>query len=211
MKKTLLAVLVAATPFAAYASPENYTLDPTHTYPHFAVDHLGVSTMWGRFGKTTGKFMLDKVAKKASIELVVETASIDTGDNVRGNRPRARDEHLRTADFFNVQEFPTMTYKSTNVKFAGENPSEIEGQLTLLGVTKPLALKVDRSFVNQIGDGNDRNNEGAASTTTLSSKLERPLQSEWNALQWASLAGSTLVCDHSHHMFVRWQSAGSLG
>ena len=144
MKKILLAALVAATPFAAYASPENYTLDPTHTYPHFAVDHLGVSTMWGRFGKTTGKFMLDKVAKKASIELVVDTASIDTGDNVRGNRPRSRDEHLRAADFFNVQEFPTMTYKSTNVKFAGENPSEIEGQLTLLGVTKPLALKVDR-------------------------------------------------------------------
>ena len=144
MKKILLAALVAATPFAANAAPENFTLDPTHTYPHFAVDHLGVSTMWGRFGKTTGKFMLDKVAKKASIELVVETASIDTGDNVRGNRPRSRDEHLRAADFFNVQEFPTMTYKSTNVKFAGENPSEIEGQLTLLGVTKPLALKVDR-------------------------------------------------------------------
>ena len=72
------------------------------------------------------------------------TASIDTGDNVRGNRPRARDEHLRTADFFNVQEFPTMTFKSTNVKFAGENPSEIDGQLTLVGVTKPLVLKVDR-------------------------------------------------------------------
>ena len=138
MKKILLAALVAATPFAAYASPENYTLDPTHTYPHFAVAHLGVSTMWGRFGKTTGRFMLDKVAKKASIGLVVETASIDTGDNVRGNRPRSRDEHLRAADFFNVQEFPTMTYKSTNVKFAGENPSEIEGQLTLLGVGQRL-------------------------------------------------------------------------
>lgn len=145
MKKTLLCALAAAAlPTAALANPENYTLDPTHTYPHFAVDHLGVSTMWGRFGKTTGKFMLDRAAKKGSIELVVETASIDTGDNVRGNRPRARDEHLRTADFFNVQEFPTMTFKASNVKFAGDNPSEIDGQLTLLGVTKPLVLKVDR-------------------------------------------------------------------
>jgi polyisoprenoid-binding protein YceI len=144
MKRLALCAFAFALPLAAAATPENYTLDPTHTYPHFAVDHLGVSTMWGRFGKTTGKFMIDRAAKKASIELIVETASIDTGDNVRGSRPRARDEHLRQADFFNVQEFPQMTYKSTNVKFAGDNPSEIEGQLTLLGVTKPLALKVDR-------------------------------------------------------------------
>lgn len=144
MKRSTLGALALALPLAALAAPETYTLDPTHTYPHFAVDHLGVSTMWGRFGKTTGKFMIDRAAKKASIELVVETASIDTGDNVRGSRPRARDEHLRTADFFNVQEFPQMTFKSANVKFAGDNPSEIDGQLTLLGVTKPLVLKVDR-------------------------------------------------------------------
>ena len=144
MQKSALIALVVAAPFAATAAPESYTLDPLHTFPHFSVDHLGVSTMWGRFGKTTGKFMIDHAAKKASIELSVETASIDTGDNVRGSRPRARDEHLRTADFFNAQEFPHMTFKSTNVKFAGDNPSEIEGQLTLLGVTKPLALKVDR-------------------------------------------------------------------
>ena len=144
MQKSALIALLVAAPFAATAAPESYTLDPLHTFPHFSVDHLGVSTMWGRFGKTTGKFMIDHAAKKASIELSVETASIDTGDNVRGSRPRARDEHLRTADFFNAQEFPHMTFKSTNVKFAGDNPSEIEGQLTLLGVTKPLALKVDR-------------------------------------------------------------------
>lgn len=144
MQKSALIALVVAAPFAATAAPESYTLDPLHTFPHFSVDHLGVSTMWGRFGKTTGKFTIDHAAKKASIELLVETASVDTGDNVRGSRPRARDEHLRTADFFNAQEFPHMTFKSTNVKFAGDNPSEIEGQLTLLGVTKPLALKVDR-------------------------------------------------------------------
>lgn len=144
MKKSALVALLLALPFAAVAAPENYTLDPLHTYPHFGVDHLGVSTMWGRFGKTTGKFMLDQAAKKGSIELVVDTASIDTGDNVRGSRPRARDEHLRTADFFNVQEFPTMTFKSTNIKFIGENLSELDGQLTLLGVTKPLQLKIDR-------------------------------------------------------------------
>lgn len=144
MKRSVLCAFALAMPLAAVAAPESYTLDPLHTFPHFSVEHLGVSNMWGRFGKTSGKFMLDRAAKKASIELSVETASIDTGDNVRGSRPRARDEHLRTADFFNVQEFPHMTYKSTNVKFAGDNPSEIDGQLTLVGVTRPLTLKVDR-------------------------------------------------------------------
>jgi len=144
MNKIVLCAIAAALPLAAVAAPENYTIDPMHTFPHFSVDHLGVSTIWGRFGKTSGKFTIDHAAKKASLDLSVDTASIDTGDNVRGSRPRARDEHLRTADFFNVQEFPQMTYKSTNVKFSGDNPSEIDGQLTLLGVTKPVVLKVER-------------------------------------------------------------------
>ena len=144
MMKSTLCALAAVLPLAAFAAPENYTLDPLHTFPNFTVEHLGVSTLHGRFGKTSGKFMLDHAAKKASLEISVETASVDTGDSVRGSRPRARDEHLRTADFFNVQEFPQMTFKSTNVKFAGDNPSEIDGQLTLLGVSKPLVLKVDR-------------------------------------------------------------------
>ena len=143
MKKTLLAVALAL-PVVVYAAPESYTLDPTHTYPQFEVDHLGVSTMRGFFRKSTGKFVIDHAAKTGSVEINVETASVDTGDSDKGSRPRARDDHLRTADFFNVAEFPRMTFKSTGVKFAGENPAEIAGQLTLLGVTKPLTLKVDR-------------------------------------------------------------------
>ena len=72
------------------------------------------------------------------------TASVDTGDSERGSRPRTRDEHLRTADFFNVAEFPRMTFKSSGVKFAGDNPAEIAGNLTLMGVTKPVSMKVER-------------------------------------------------------------------
>jgi polyisoprenoid-binding protein YceI len=71
----------------------------------------------------------------------VDTASISTGDNDKGARPRARDEHLRTADFFNVAEFPRMTFQSSGVKFAGDNPAEIAGNLTLLGVTRPVAFQ----------------------------------------------------------------------
>ena len=144
MKKTLLAAALAACPLAAHAQAENYKVDSLHSFPHFGVEHFGVTTMWGRFDKMTGSFSIDRAAKKASVELTIETASVTTGDNDKGTRARSRDEHLRQADFFNVAEFPRMTYKSTNVKFSGDNPSEIEGQLTLMGVTKPVNIKIDK-------------------------------------------------------------------
>ena len=145
MRKPLLAaILLAACPLAAQAQAENYKVDSLHSFPHFGVDHFGVSTIWGRFDKMGGTFSIDRAAKKGSVELTIETASVTTGDNDKGSRPRSRDEHLRQADFFNTAEFPRMTYKSTNVKFSGDNPSEIEGQLTLLGVTKPVNIKIDR-------------------------------------------------------------------
>ena len=143
MKKALIAAAFSL-PFAAFAAPENYTLDPYHTFPHFEVDHLGVSTMRGSFNKSSGKFTIDHAAKTGSVELTVETASVTTGDNDKGSRARARDEHLRTADFFNIAEFPRMTFKSTAVKFAGDNLAEVTGNLTLQGVTKPVTLKVER-------------------------------------------------------------------
>jgi polyisoprenoid-binding protein YceI len=144
MHRIALGALALALPLAAVSAPESYTLDPYHTYPHFAVDHFGVSTMWGRFNKSSGKFTIDRAAKKGSVELTVETASLDTGDNDKGSRPRSRDEHLKSADFFNVAEFPRMTFKAAEVKFDGDNPAEVSGQITLLGVTRPLVLKVER-------------------------------------------------------------------
>lgn len=144
MKKSLLCLALIALPLAAQANPENYSVDSTHSYTYFEVEHLGVSIQRGRFDRTSGKFTLDRTAKAGSVELAVETASVSTGDNVKGSRPRTLDDHLKTADFFNVAEFPRMTFKSTGVKFAGDNPAEITGTLTLLGVTKPLTLKVER-------------------------------------------------------------------
>ena len=144
MMKTILGTILATLPLPATAQVESYTVDSIHSFSHFGVDHLGLSLMWGRFDKMGGKFMLDRAAKKAAVEVAIETASVTTGDTEKGSRPRTRDEHLRTADFFNVAEYPRMTYKSTNVKFSGDNPSEIEGQLTLLGVTKPVTLSIDR-------------------------------------------------------------------
>jgi polyisoprenoid-binding protein YceI len=144
MNRMTLGALALAMPLAVAAAPDSYTLDSTHSFAYFAVDHFGVSTLWGRFDKTTGKFTIDRDAKKASVELTVETASLSTGYDGKGGGARTRDEHLRSADFFNVAEFPRMTFKASDVKFNGDSPAEVNGQLTLLGVTRPLTLKIER-------------------------------------------------------------------
>ena len=149
-KKLITALAVAALPVitlpgTAVAAADSYAIDPYHSFVNFEVDHLGgLSRLRGQFGKSAGKFTLDQAAKTGSLDVTVQTASINTGDNDKGSRPRSRDEHLRTPEFFNVAEFPTMTFKSTKVVFKGDNLASVEGNLTLLGVTKPLTLTVER-------------------------------------------------------------------
>ena len=163
MSKRLALLLFASLPVAALAAPETYTLDPYHTLPYFSVDHLGLSTVIGRFDKTTGKVTLDRAAKTGSVDLAIPTATVTTGDADKGSRPRSRDEHLRTADFFNVAEFPQMTFKSSKVNFTGDNPSSIDGDLTLLGVTKPLTLTIVRFKCNP-ASGNNKERCGGDAT-----------------------------------------------
>jgi polyisoprenoid-binding protein YceI len=146
--KRLVIFTFAAVPLTADAATESYPLDPLHTSVSFAIDHLGLAMIHGRFSKYSGKFTIDRAAKTGGVELVIEMASVDTNDNDKGNRPRSRDEHLRSADFFNAAEFPRMTYKSTSVVFAGDTPTVVEGNLTLLGVTKPVAITVERFKCN---------------------------------------------------------------
>ncbi|TSA10362.1 MAG: polyisoprenoid-binding protein [Betaproteobacteria bacterium] len=143
MFRPAIALLAVTLPLGALAAPETYAIDPIHSYPHWEVNHFGVSNWRGRFEKTAGKFTLDRVAKTASVEITVQTASVSSGDSDKGSRARSLDEHLRTPDFFNVAEYPTMVYKSTNVIFNGDYPGSIEGNLTLLGVTKPMVLRVE--------------------------------------------------------------------
>lgn len=117
-------------------SAASYTIDPAHTYPHFAISHLGFSTMHGRFNKTTGKLDIDLEKKTGAVDITIDAASVDTGF------PK-RDDHLRTPDFFNVAEFPEIKYKSTKVTITGDNAATVEGNLTITGVTKPVTLTVD--------------------------------------------------------------------
>lgn len=142
--KSTLAALALALPLAAAAAPDNYTIDPLHAYPNFWIEHFGLSQMHGRFERMTGKFSIDRAAKTGMVDLTIAAASISTGDGVKGSRPQSRDDHLRNADFFNVAEFPNLTFKSTKVNFSGDLPTSVDGNFTLMGVTKPLTLTFER-------------------------------------------------------------------
>ena len=143
MSRIAISLVATVLPLVAVAAPESFTIDSFHSHPHFQVNHLGFMNMTGRFDKMSGKIVMDATAKTGSVELTIETASVGTGDNDKGSRPRSRDEHLRTPDFFNVAEFPRMTFKGAAARWTGEWPAAIEGQLTLLGVTKPVSLTVE--------------------------------------------------------------------
>ena len=128
---TALVVLIAA---SAYAR-ESYKIDSRHTYPVFEINHLGFSTQRGRFNKASGTIVLDTAERQGSVEVTVETASIDMGLD-------EWDKHMRSDEWFDVEKFPTMSFKSRKLIFEGGRPVAAEGDFTLLGVTKPLRLTI---------------------------------------------------------------------
>ncbi len=129
------AILIGAAIAFPAAAADSYTVDSAHTYPNFEINHLGFSTMHGRFGGTSGKITLDTAAKSGSIDITIDATAIDTGF-------AKRDAHLKSEEFFNVGKFPTLAYKATKLKFNGDKLSGADGELTLLGVTKPVPLVI---------------------------------------------------------------------
>jgi len=135
MKKTL-ATLLLALPVLALAAPATWDVDSAHTTSAFAVRHLVISTVRGEFGKTAGALTYDdKDVARSSVEATIDVTSIDT-------REPKRDEHLKSADFFDSARYPTITFKSTKVEKAGDGKLKVAGNLTLHGVTKPVVLDV---------------------------------------------------------------------
>lgn len=128
----ILASLLAGT---AYAAPVTYTIDSTHTFPSFEIGHMGFSTQRGRFNKTTGTIVLDRAAKKASVDISIDANSISTG-------LEKLEAHLRAEDFFDVAKYPTITFKSTGATFKGDKLATVSGDLSMHGVTKPVTLTV---------------------------------------------------------------------
>ncbi|MDK9714333.1 MAG: YceI family protein [Sulfuritalea sp.] len=135
MKKIALAVLVSTFSAAAFAAPETFNIEPTHTYPRFEYSHFGYSNQQQRFDKTSGKLVIDRAAKTGSVDVTIDATSVNTGYALFN-------QHIQGADFFDTAKHPTITFKSNKVKFEGDKPVAIEGELTIKGVTKPVTLTV---------------------------------------------------------------------
>ena len=137
MRKLQLMLIFIFAPSISFAAQEHFTIDPLHTFPNFTVNHLGFSTMHGRFDKTKGTITMDKEAKTGSVDVVIDASSISTGFN-------KRDDDLLAPGFLDAVEFPDITYKSTSVKLNDDaSGGTVQGNLTIKGVTKPVTLTVD--------------------------------------------------------------------
>ncbi|MBV16546.1 MAG: polyisoprenoid-binding protein [Thalassospira sp.] len=139
VKKAGLALTIAAglsgAAFSAQAA-ESYKLGPSHTSVIFIVNHLGFSNYQGRFGGASGELTIDRDNLAASsAEINIDLTQIDSGFE-------GLDNHMKTADFFDVENHPTATFKSSAIELVGENGAKITGDLTILGQSKPLVLDV---------------------------------------------------------------------
>ena len=134
IKKLLTFALLALASVAA--SAQTYNVEPGHTYPSFEADHMGLSFWRGKFTKTSGKITLDRGSKTGgSVEIAIDASSVDFGH-------AKMNEKARGEEMFNVAKFPTISYKSTALKYDGDKLVGVDGEMTMLGVTKPMPLTI---------------------------------------------------------------------
>ncbi|MFP3943899.1 MAG: YceI family protein [Alphaproteobacteria bacterium] len=148
----------AAIGFAGTAAAQDWTIDESHTHVLFEVSHMGFSTTHGGFREFSGSVDLDEDnPENTKVDVTIDAASIDTWHE-------KRDEHLRNEDFFHVEKFPELTFKSTKVERTGEDTAKMTGDLTILGVTKPVTLDVT---LNKKAPRRDQMVAGFSATGTL--------------------------------------------
>ncbi|HEX8012199.1 MAG TPA: YceI family protein [Casimicrobiaceae bacterium] len=143
----------------ATAEEETYTIDPRHSQPYYEVRHLGFSQQRGTFLKLSGTITLDRVAKTGTVNVLIDPASVRSSDPVLDNV-------LKSEAYFNVERFPTLTFRSNDVRFDGDRVVEVVGDLTMLGVTRAVTLKVD-DFACGVDPVFKRALCGAEVTTTI--------------------------------------------
>ena len=137
MKSSIAFLALMSLAFVATAAPITYNVDPDHTHPTFDVDHFGGLSVWrGNFKKTTGKVTLDTAAKTGTVDVIIDTATIDFAHD-------KLNEHVSGPEMLNVAQFPTAEYKGTLGGFTNGAPTTVSGNLTLHGVTKPVTLKIN--------------------------------------------------------------------
>lgn len=174
------ALSVAAAPGISVAA--EYEIDGSHSSAQFAVKHLMVSNVRGEFEKVTGRLNLDeKDITKSSVEATIDATSINTRDE-------KRDEHLKSPDFFDVQKYPTLTFRSTKVEKAGKGRLKVTGNLTLRGITRPVVLDVEGP-TTAVKDPWGNTKIGASATTRVN---RQDFGLKWNK---ALEAGGVLIGD----------------
>jgi polyisoprenoid-binding protein YceI len=137
MKVQALALVAALTSSMALAAPVTYNVDPAHTHPEFEADHMGGVSVWrGIFKQSSGTITVDKDAGTGTVNVDVATASIDFGHD-------KLNEHASGPEMFDVTKFPTANFKGKLGQFANGAPTQVDGELTLHGVTKPMVLKIN--------------------------------------------------------------------
>jgi polyisoprenoid-binding protein YceI len=161
-------------------TPATWTIDPTHTDVAFSVRHMGLSTVRGRFEQVAGTVETGADGAPTAIRIEIATASINTGT-------KDRDAHLRSADFFDAEANPTITFVSTGVTARGGERFEVAGDLTMHGITKPVVL--DAEIGDAITDPWGLQRRAATASTKINRK-------EWG-LTWNQIleAGALLVSE----------------
>src|SRR5207244_12822757 len=140
LRMRLVAVVLAASS-AATAAPVTYRIDPNHTHPLVELDHFaGLSTWRGLFRTTSGTITLDRERAAGTVEVVIDTASIDFGHDKLNQV--AVGTKIGDWNGLDVEHFPTASYRGTLARFRGGAPTRVEGELTLHGVTRPLSLRI---------------------------------------------------------------------
>lgn len=144
----------------AVAEVQTWNIDPNHTAAQFSVRHMGISTVRGAFTKVSGTAQYDAANPgKTSVEATIEAASVDT-------RVSMRDNDLKSANYFDVEKYPTITFKSKSVEAAGAGKLKITGDLTIHGTTKEVVLDVDGPSA-PVTDPRGNSHVGASASTTI--------------------------------------------
>jgi polyisoprenoid-binding protein YceI len=163
--KRLLTLLCALAMLAgsAVAQVQAWNIDPNHTAAQFSVRHMGISTVRGAFTKVSGTAQYDPADPgKTSVDATIETASVDT-------RVSMRDDDLRSANYFDVAKYPTITFKSKSAQATGTGKLKITGDLTIHGTTKEVVLDVDGPS-SPVNDPRGNSHVGASASTTVNRK-----------------------------------------
>lgn len=178
MKHIIFALATTLFSTAVFAVPETYVIDNNHTLPRFSYNHLGYSTQSSGFDKTTGKIIIDTDKKTGSVDVTIDTTSINTGSTLFN-------QHIQGEDFLNTGKYPTATFTSNKLNFEGEKLMSVDGTMTLKGVSKPVVLMVT-SFKCMFNPIIMKNACGANATVVIS-------RTSFNMGKYAPLVGDEVT------------------